>query len=94
MKRILSTLIALAVVIAAVPAFAGSPVEKMKSGAKDVITSPMEIYDNVVNVPLEQAANNLANLYASYRPDLFLGVSDDEIISFTGELARSIRTGA
>jgi hypothetical protein len=46
MKRIVSMLIALAVVISSVPSFA-DPVAKMQGGFKDVLMSPMQISDNV-----------------------------------------------
>ncbi len=49
MKRTLSFLIVAVVLIAfAVPSFAGSPVEKFKSGLKSVITSPAQISDNLM----------------------------------------------
>ena len=46
MKRILSVVIALAVVVLSVPCFA-DPVQKAQSGIKDVIMSPLQVSDSV-----------------------------------------------
>ncbi len=49
MKRTLSFLIAAVVLIAfAVPSFAGSRVEKFKSGLKSVVTSPAQVSDHLM----------------------------------------------
>jgi len=46
MKRIVSILIAVAVVALAVPSFADT-VSKLQGGVKDVIMSPLQVSDNV-----------------------------------------------
>ena len=48
MKRMLSFLIVLVVCVVTTPSFAGSPVEKFKSGLKDVITAPVQVSDKIM----------------------------------------------
>ncbi len=46
MKKLVSVLIALAVVALSVPSFADT-VTKFKGGVKDIMTSPLQVSDNV-----------------------------------------------
>ena len=46
MKRLLSVLVALAVVVLSVPCFADT-VSKFQSGVRDVMMSPLQVSDNV-----------------------------------------------
>ena len=46
MKRLVSVIIALAVVTLSVPCFADTA-QKFQGGVKDVLTSPMQVSDNV-----------------------------------------------
>ena len=48
MKRLITILTVLAVVTLAVPSFAACPLEGFKKGLKDVVTSPVQLSDNIM----------------------------------------------
>ena len=63
MKNMLSFLVVLVVCAVTTPSFAGSPVEKFKSGLKSVITSPAQVSDKL----MEETKN------AKFFPFAFVG---------------------